>query len=440
MEIKLKIGRSYLKISQSIITLNLRDSQIILEGSYKNMKKTGKWIAKYRYSESKGFEIMQNWLFIQIRGGGDYEQNGQKSGIWKELYESFSEQHQILFKSSCQVREIVQFQNGKKVGRSVFEYRKIHGSQFIQMLLIFIIAIRGEGYYNSQGRKDGNWNELHEKFRDFCQVTKKGQYQNGIKQGDWAINFREFTDQEFIKMQSSIITIVEVVVMRKGLKMDSGQTLIKNFVDLAKQYRNQIIILGVGLENPKFYLELIKQMNSQLCIKFADFIAERDYMILAGIKMEDGWNLIKTFGSKIEIKNGRFFQLYQFGQYKSGVKQGLWQTSKDMQFEQGDIIASGTYDNFGNKDKKWSDLSWNCLLSSFTLSEGEYSVGKRKGEWVLKLQVYDETQLIGSCNYDDNNLKDGLCIDLDKSFFLQINLQFQQQMCILFDIYTWEKN
>jgi len=57
---KLDFGRSYQIILVSIFTLKFRDSQILLEGNYINCKKTGKWISKYRYSESNNFEIMYN--------------------------------------------------------------------------------------------------------------------------------------------------------------------------------------------------------------------------------------------------------------------------------------------------------------------------------------------------------------------------------------------
>ncbi|CAD8203067.1 unnamed protein product [Paramecium pentaurelia] len=343
------------------------DSQIVLEGNYINCKKTGKWISKYRYSESNNFEII---------GCENYDQNGLKSGLSKEVSENFSD--------SCQVIEIVQYQNGKKFGRSQIEYRKIHGSQFVQI---------GEGNYNQKGKKDGIWTELHYKFRDFCQVMKKGSYQNGIKQDNWDILFREFADQDFVKIGGG--------VFEKGVKNGQWTEIDDKFCRSRQIIQKLEYNLGQKVGRSEIFFRNHKT---------------NDFLVI-------GKGQYDTTGSKHGewLEPHEYFwehyQLNWLGSYKFGVKQGLWQISKNLWSQPTDIIAGGTYDDDGNKDKKWTDLGWNCLQSSFILSEGEYSSGKKTGEWVLKLQVYDEIQQIGSCSYDDNGLKNGKCIDFDQNFF-----------------------
>ncbi|CAD8110476.1 unnamed protein product [Paramecium sonneborni] len=344
------------------------DCQILFEGNYQKDKKIGLWNIKYRYSEGKDFEII---------GGGNFDENGIKCGLWKDVNENFSDSRQVL--------EIVLYQLGRKHGKHKIEYRKIHGSQFIQIC---------EGQFNFKGQKDGVWNELHYQFRDFCQVIKKGQYQDGIKQGKWDITFREFYDQEFVKIG--------------GGKYDNG-IKVGNWIDIDQQFcRSRQIIQKA---------EYIKGLRIGNCeILYRNHKTNEFQQI--------GHGKYDTFGNKDgqwqepHQNFWEYFQLYQFGQYKNGIKQGLWQISKDVQCQNEDhIIAGGIYDDQGKKNKKWIDLSWNCLLSSYTLEEGEYCKEKRIGEWILKLQVYDETKLIGSCIYNKNGLKDGYCVDLDIDFF-----------------------
>ncbi|CAD8129136.1 unnamed protein product [Paramecium sonneborni] len=137
------------------------DLQFLYTGEYKNGRRKGKWETMYReYEENEFFKI----------GGGFYNEDGKKDGIWIDLHENF----QIW----CYVIYIGEYHNDNRKGKWEIRYKSYQDQEF---------RIIGGGNYNEQGRKDGNWIDIIDAFDKQNSYIKKGHYQNGKPIG----NFQE---------------------------------------------------------------------------------------------------------------------------------------------------------------------------------------------------------------------------------------------------------
>ncbi|CAD8215572.1 unnamed protein product [Paramecium octaurelia] len=141
-------------LSQKPVTLTNLEQIKYLQwvGDYgKNNKKIGKWTVNWQG------EVLNNV-------SGEYTDEGKKQGKWIDLFENYSSESQVL--------EIGEYLNNQRQGLwiSIYEDQEI-----------------GSGEYNSQGKKNGKWIELSERFFRFSQVTYKGEYNNGTKVGKWEI-------------------------------------------------------------------------------------------------------------------------------------------------------------------------------------------------------------------------------------------------------------
>ncbi|CAD8193542.1 unnamed protein product [Paramecium octaurelia] len=160
----IKIGE-WIELSDSF-----RDaSYITYEGQYKENKKFGEWIIKYREEQI---------------GGGSYDErcNGMKIGRWIELSTEFARYSQIIYNGEYQVDQ--------KVGIWDIKYRQVNQKQFKSI---------GGGSYDKacNGMKIGKWIELQDGFRDTSQIIYAGEYQAGIKCGRWDIRYREDQHKSF---------------------------------------------------------------------------------------------------------------------------------------------------------------------------------------------------------------------------------------------------
>ncbi|CAD8085729.1 unnamed protein product [Paramecium primaurelia] len=139
--------------------------QVVYEGIYSNGKKNQIWDIKFRNISSE---------FVVI-GGGQYDSKGIKQGEWKELHPNFSFQTQIFYKGI--------YINGKKSGEWEIKLKQDEKN---------LMALGG-GLYDENQLKNGQWIDLYENFKNHCQVRYKGEYYKGKKQGTWQIKFREST-------------------------------------------------------------------------------------------------------------------------------------------------------------------------------------------------------------------------------------------------------
>ncbi|CAD8087052.1 unnamed protein product [Paramecium primaurelia] len=124
-----------------------------------------------------------------ISGGGLYDETGNelKLGNWVETTNNFKLNSQVIFSG--------EYKNGKKVGRWDFKYKK-DNKPFFKI---------GGGSYDDSGDeiKLGNWVEIMGNFRDYSQVTYRGEYKNGKKVGIWKEMKRDNLSikEEFIIVQ-----------------------------------------------------------------------------------------------------------------------------------------------------------------------------------------------------------------------------------------------
>ncbi|CAD8116461.1 unnamed protein product [Paramecium primaurelia] len=135
-------------------------SQVILEGEYKNGKKIGKWDIFCRNDKRKPFK--------QI-GGGSYDIDGMKIGRWVDFSDEFYMETQVTYNG--------EYKNGKKIGKWDIKYLQPHLNEIQQIF-------SGGGSYD-EGCKNGNWIEMDDKFNYFRQSTHNGEYKNGKKVGRW---------------------------------------------------------------------------------------------------------------------------------------------------------------------------------------------------------------------------------------------------------------
>ncbi|CAD8128768.1 unnamed protein product [Paramecium sonneborni] len=141
-------------------------SQTIFKGQYNNGKKQERWDVFCRYDQEKQFE--------QI-GGGNYDQNGIKIGLWIEPIDHIWNLSQIIQRGQYQ-------NNQKKYGKWETLYKEENSQQF---------QIIAGGNYDEKGLKTGEWAEVDQRFSYSCQVIQRGQYFQGKKVGRWNSHFWE---------------------------------------------------------------------------------------------------------------------------------------------------------------------------------------------------------------------------------------------------------
>ncbi|CAD8101898.1 unnamed protein product [Paramecium sonneborni] len=143
--------------------------QIKFEGWYKNGKKIGKWDL-YWQGEGKNQDF-------ELIGGGYYNEQSIKIGIWIEISDDFQKLKQVVYKG--------EYQNGKKVQIWKIQWRDQTQNQFIAI---------GGGQYNKKGMKIGKWIELSDQFQIGSRIFFLGQYKNCLKVGNWEIHYQDFED------------------------------------------------------------------------------------------------------------------------------------------------------------------------------------------------------------------------------------------------------
>ncbi|CAK61445.1 unnamed protein product (macronuclear) [Paramecium tetraurelia] len=138
-----------------------QQNQIFYQGAYKNGKKVEDWKILYKREEASKADLI---------GGGKYDENQLKTGNWKELHENFHIYGQIIYQGV--------YSKGKKQQKWVIQYRSQSEQNIIEI---------GGGLYDSEGRKDNLWVELHQNFSGQREVLLKGKYKNGKKYDKWEI-------------------------------------------------------------------------------------------------------------------------------------------------------------------------------------------------------------------------------------------------------------
>ncbi|CAD8206901.1 unnamed protein product [Paramecium octaurelia] len=328
-----------------------KNCKVTYSGEYQDGRRCGNWRITYN----------GNYL-----GGGNYNQFGLKNGKWLDLHEDFWEH--------CQVGYYGEYQNGRKINKWNIIYR---GYKEIEQNII------GSGTYNENGRKKGKWIELHPNFSDYCKVVYSGEYSGGAKQGKWDII--QF-DKENIQPKSSIIG---------GGQYNCGLKVGK-WVDLHEKY----FVSNCGGCNIFYKGEYQKDLRQGRWD-----IVMNNQNVGGGYYNENG------------LKHGRwidfhenysdFAQIIHHGEYKNGIKQGIWA----INFE-GQTIGGGEYDQRGLKNGDWVDLHINFTKFCQVTYKGEYFDGIRSGMW----ETCFNNGVIGGGIYNEEGNKDGQWVDLHHNF------------------------
>ncbi|CAD8194517.1 unnamed protein product [Paramecium pentaurelia] len=319
---------------------NLESGQSIEAGQYKNDKQVGRW------------NVIQNNNLI---GGGVYDENGIKKGMWIELDQNDS--------------EVGEYINGKKVG---------------MWDIIFRNSITGGGQYNEQGEKQGKWMELNENYNNYCQVIYVGEYERGIRNSKWKTIFEK-------KM------IGEGQYNSLGMKQGLWVDLYDNF-----DYFCQVVHVGKYLDNQRYGQWQTVQLNM-------------DMIIGGGLYDENGMKngyWIDLFENYQDV-----CQIVYIGQYKNGLKYGKWITQANNQYNAQEI-GGGCYDNDGQKQGKWIEIHENCSGYYQIILVGEYKDGIKQGRWRTQYKETDGYfyKTIGGGQYNEIGLKNGNWIELDNKF------------------------
>ncbi|CAD8123720.1 unnamed protein product [Paramecium sonneborni] len=107
-------------------------------------------------------------------------------------------------------------------------------------------------------------------------------------------------------------------------------------------------------------------------------------------KKEGYWNeLIKNYWSRGQVQ--------ELGEYFNNQRRGVW---KYIYFN--NIIDGGLYNEQGQRNGKWTELSdkfWDC---SQIIYHGEYKNGNKVGRW----DIYFENKLIGGGQFYENQRSD----------------------------------
>ncbi|CAD8112413.1 unnamed protein product [Paramecium sonneborni] len=151
--------------------------QIQSKGNYNQGKKVGNWIIGcFRYIEKK-------------MGGGQYDENGIKQGIWLELQ---SYQDNYYFDQQDCLINFGEYKDGLKIGR--WDTLQLQPQKKLYYQII------GGGFFNQNSIKYGEWVEIVKNcgFSDMITIYK-GEYKNGKKFGKWEI--KQSSNQDYYKFR-----------------------------------------------------------------------------------------------------------------------------------------------------------------------------------------------------------------------------------------------
>ncbi|CAD8188173.1 unnamed protein product [Paramecium pentaurelia] len=156
-------------------------------GSYNEQgEKNSKWLEliKVKSFMKVNIRVVKNLVcgMFYIKGTGRDNQNKYsiKVGKWIELNDKFWDLAQVLL--------IGDYKNGRKVGRWDTLHR-IRNNKPFEIIGGGSYDKNLEGHTVSDSLKIGKWIELSEGFWRDSKITYNGEYQNGIKVGQWDIYY-----------------------------------------------------------------------------------------------------------------------------------------------------------------------------------------------------------------------------------------------------------
>ncbi|CAD8101904.1 unnamed protein product [Paramecium sonneborni] len=365
------------------------NEQTKLEGIYNKGQKLGIWIEPWQNYwsgcivtfEGQYDEIgrkVENWKYRNEQnaelGGGYFNNDGLKIGIWKELHISYNEN---LNQST--IRGL--YNKGIRQGEWVIEYN----NKYI-----------GGGQYDFNGQKIGMWTEQIDRFWNHNQSTLSGRYNNsGMKSGQWEIYW--YWNGINKKIGGGYYN-------DKGNKIGQWIEQIDGFWNY-----NQTTLIGN-------YSEQGKKTGIWEIYFLDSFSNKPNNRIGGGQYNEEG------------IKNGRweeisdeywsYNQSIYIGEYKQGQKIGVWELIfKDYITANFQKIGDGEYDQQGIKIGLWVEQVDGFNYWNQSIIRGTYNnQGIKEGKWEINWNWNGETYKIGGGQYDDFGHKTGVWIEQKDDF------------------------
>ncbi|CAD8153599.1 unnamed protein product [Paramecium pentaurelia] len=343
-------------------------------GEYgQNNRKLGKWIVTWNMEVLKdvgGKVYGKNQLKII---GGRYSQHNRKN-------------------SKAQIYERGVYYNNQRFGTWNF----IQDNKRI-----------GGGQYNNQGKKNGKWIELNDRYYNLSQITHQGEYKNDNKVGEWKcyLNYEKYKligGGIYHQVQEGSIKIGRWIELSDGFSVGSKITL-------QGDYNN-----GKKVGSWNYYWNdnnINKLMGGGLY----------DDSIKIG-----RWNeLINNFGGG----QGQS-QIAYAGEYYNDKKIGRWNILYQEYWEKNfQIVGGGLYNDLGSiKIGNWIEVSENFGSrrgQSFVTYHGEYKNNKKVGKWYIWYKQFNnrwDSEQIGGGLYDQEGFfKIGMWIEVGDGF--EMNMQ-----------------
>ncbi|CAD8129028.1 unnamed protein product [Paramecium sonneborni] len=383
-------------------------------GQFKNGQKQGQWKDLFLnyYKQANIFETgkyynnlrIGQWYYIfqdAKIGGGFYNQDSLKQGLWVELDEGFYCGKRVAYNGEYQ-------SNGMKVGRWNTMYGNRFENKFKQI---------GGGSFDKEGnqKKIGKWIELDEGFDYNKKVTYIGEYNmNGKKIGIWEIMYDKWGNRDSQQMQKQL----KYRDQSGGGSYDQegNQKKIGKWIELDEGFYG----------NKKVTFNGVYNMNG---IKIGRWDTMYEGVQIGGGTYDQSGNQ-KKIGKWVELDKefDNFKKVIYAGEYNvNGNKTGSWNIlhfqDNKKEFKQ---IGGGSYDKEGSQKKigKWIELDEKFSNNNQVIYNGEFNLNCMKvGRWeILYHQYYDFNekgyQQIGGGSYDQEGYqkKIGKWIELDQEF------------------------
>ncbi|CAD8209504.1 unnamed protein product [Paramecium pentaurelia] len=373
------------------------EHQMIYKGEYQNGKKIDRW---------------------DICGGGLYDQRGNKTGTWVEIYQGLQ----------IKAIQIGEYQNDNKTGRWDILQKDKANKEFKQI---------GGGSYN-YGVKIGEWIDI-ERLKNGQQVLWNGDYSHGQRVDRWNFWCVEDENNEFLIKGGGFY--------KNGVKNGDWVNFNEEF-----SKEKQLIYDGKYQNDKKIGIWHSFQFDK----KNFQQIGARYYDIQGILKVEKNIYLTYQGNLKNGYKVGQWQTLYgsrqigggKYDEKGHGKKIGQWkESSVDFPDE---IIYIGEYNNDGQKIGRWDIEVWNHEKNQFgKIGDGQYhkmtdslkigqwkefdskdrsiiyigeynNYGQKIGRWDIEVQNDQKKQFekIGGGSYN-NSLKIGKWVFIQKNRFYE---------------------
>ncbi|CAD8110077.1 unnamed protein product [Paramecium primaurelia] len=254
-----------------------------------------------------------------------------------------------------------------------------------------------------------------------------GQYcQKGMKQSRWKEIFKNYFEKAQVYEEGEYIngkrigiwnTIYQNKLIGGGFYDQQGQ---KNgqWIELCNYFQcdNQIIYQGEYLNGKKIGTWDINRKRLAIFLNLNGCKKKGNLELI-------GWEQYDQQGQKngkwVELSDDfqKETQILYCGEYKSGRKCGIWEIHYQIQSNRPFyLIGCGIYNMEGYKNGRWVEVTKNFLSDGQVIYEGQYKNGKKIGKWDIKVKNDQTFEKIGYGSYDEQEHKNGIWLELSENY------------------------